>query len=126
MQIEFENLFNEQFISSYGKNFIVINKKKYFNKIILLNSVIDDCKDLNDLLCEKLFYKKIKQLNNAEYNFILFGTGKKIQKIPSKTYEFIVKNNIPFELMNSISAFKTYNVLLSQGKKILAFLDLET
>ena len=58
MQIEFENLFNEQFISSYGKNFIVINKKKYFNKIILLNSVIDDCKDLNDLFCEKFFVKK--------------------------------------------------------------------
>ena len=126
MQIEFENLFNEQFISSYGKNFIVINKKKYFNKIILLNSVIDDCKDLNDLLCEKFFVKKIKQINNAEYNFILFGTGKKIRKIPLKTYEFIVKNNIPFELMNSISAFKTYNILLAQGKKILAFLDLET
>ena len=126
MQIEFENLFNELFISSYGKNFIVINKKKYFNKIILLNSVIDDCKDLNDLFCEKFFVKKIKQLNNSEYNFILFGTGKKIKKIPLKTHELIVKNNIPFELMNSVSAFKTYNVLLSQGKKILAFLDLET
>jgi uncharacterized protein len=126
LQIEFENLFNEQFISSYGKNFIVINKKKYFKKIILINSAIDDCKDIKDLLCEEFFVKKIKQLNSAEYNFILFGTGKKIRKIPSKTYEFIVKNNIPFELMNSISAFKTYNILLAQGKKILAFLDLET
>ena len=77
-------------------------------------------------MCEEFFVKKIKQLNSAEYNFILFGTGKKIRKIPSKTYEYIVKSNIPFELMNSISAFKTYNVLLSQGKKILAFLDLET
>ena len=80
MQIEFENLFNELFISSYGKNFIVINKKKYFNKIILQNSVIDDSKDLNDLLCEKLFVKKINQLKKAEYNFILFGTGKKNKK----------------------------------------------
>ena len=126
MQIEFENLFNDQFISSYGKNFIVINEKKYFNKIILLNTVIDDCKNLNDLLCEKFFKKIINQLNNTEYNFILFGTGKSIKKVPLKTYEFIIKKNIPFELMNSVSAFKTYNILISQGKKTLAFLDLET
>ena len=69
--------------------------------------------------------KAINYIHN-EYNFILFGTGKKTKKIPLKTYEFIVKNNIPFEVMNNIAAYKTYNILLSQGKKILAFLDLET
>jgi len=126
LQIEFENLYDEQFISSYGKNFIVINEKKYFNKVILLNSVIDDCKDLKDLLNERFFEKIINQFHDNEYNFILFGTGKKTKKIPLKTYEFIVKNNIPFEVMNNIAAYKTYNILLSQGKKILAFLDLET
>ena len=28
----------------------------------------------------------------------------------------LFKNNIPFELMNSVSAFKTYNILISQKK----------
>ena len=89
MQIEFENLFNEQFISSYGKNFIVVNEKKYFNKIILLNSVIDDCKNLNELFSHKFFKTKIiNQLNN-EYDFILFGTEQN-KKIILKTYEFII------------------------------------
>ena len=60
-------------------------------------------------------------------NIILYYLElEKNKKNSFKTYEYIVKSNIPFELMNSISAFKTYNVLLSQGKKILAFLDLET
>ena len=64
MQIEIENLYDEQFISSYGKNFIVINEKKYFNKVILLNSVIDDCKDLKDLLNERFFEKIINQFHD--------------------------------------------------------------
>ena len=126
MQIEFENLFNEYFISSYGKNYIVIKEKKYFDRVILLGSIIDNCKDARTLFNYNLFYQKINQLNRVDYNFILFGTGKKLEKIPLKTHEFIIKNNIPHEAMSSISAFKTYNILLSQGKKILAFLELET
>ncbi len=126
MQIEFENLFNDYFISSYGKNYIIIKEKKYFDRVILLGSIIDNCKDAKTLLSENLFYEKINQLNTVDYNFILFGTGKKMEKIPLKTQEFIIKNNIPYESMKSISAFRTYNILLSQGKKILAFLELET
>ena len=126
MQIEFENLSNDYFISSYSKNYIVIKERKYFDRVILLGSAIDDCKDVNNLLNVSVFNNKIKQLNKIDYNFILFGTGNTTKKIPLKIYEFVIKNNIPYEAMRSISAFKTYNILLSQGKKILAFLELET
>ncbi len=126
MQIEFENLFNDYFIASYGKNYIVIKEKKYFDRVVLLGSSIDNCQDVKTLFSDNLLYEKINQLNRGDYNFILFGTGKKLKKIPLKTHEFIIKNNIPHESMSSISAFKTYNILLSQGKKILAFLELET
>ena len=126
MQIEFENLSNDYFISSYSKNYIVIKERKYFDRVILLGSAIDDCKDVNNLLNVSVFNNKIKQLNKIDYNFILFGTGNTTKKIPLKIYEFVIKNNIPYEAMRSISAFKTYNILLSQGKKILAFLELAT
>ena len=126
MQIEFENLSNDYFISSYSKNYIVINEKKYFDRVILLGPAVDECKDVNNLLNVSVFHNKIKQLNKIDYNFILFGTGNTTKKIPLKIYEFVIKNNIPYEAMRSISAFKTYNILLSQGKKILAFLELTT
>ena len=63
MQIEFENLFNDYFISSYGKNYIVIKEKKYFDRVILLGSIIDNCKDVKTLFSDNLFYEKINQLN---------------------------------------------------------------
>ncbi len=126
MQIEFENLSNDYFISSYSKNYIVIKEKKYFDRVILLGSTVDDCKGVKNLLNVSVFYNKIKQLNKIDYNFILFGTGSTTQKIPLKIQEFVINNNLPYEAMKSISAFKTYNILLSQGKKILAFLELAT
>ncbi|MDC3023913.1 Mth938-like domain-containing protein [Alphaproteobacteria bacterium] len=126
MHLEFENLQNEYFISSYGKNYVIIKENKYFNKLVLLGSTMDSCDDVNDIFSQEFFYKKINQHDKTEYNFLLFGTGKNAEKIPLKIYEFLVKSNIPYEVMKSVSAFKTYNILLSQGKKILAFLDLET
>ena len=126
MHIEFENLQNEYFISSYGKNYVIIKENKYFNKLVLLGSIMDSCDDVNDIFSQEFFYKKINQHDKTEYNFLLFGTGKNAEKIPLKIYEFLVKSNIPYEVMKSVSAFKTYNILLSQGKKILAFFDLET
>ena len=126
MQIELENLRNEYFISSYGKNYIVIKEKKYFKKVILLGSLIDECKDVKDIFSNSFFYKKINQFDKLEYNFLLFGTGTRTEKMPLKIYEFVIKSNIPYEIMKSVPAFKTYNILLSQGKKILAFFDLET
>jgi len=126
LQIEFENLHNDYFISSYGKNYVVIKEKKYFKKVVLLGSFIDDCKDINDIFSYSFFYKKINQFDEIEYNFLLFGTGRRTKKMPLKIYEFVVKSNIPYEIMKSVSAFKTYNILKAQGKKILAFFDLET
>ena len=111
LQIEFENLSNAHFIASYSNNSVVINENKYYHKIIIFNSAIEECKNVKNLFSETFFNNKIKQLNRREYNFILFGTGKKTKKIPQKTCEFIIRNNIPYESMKSVSAFKTYNIL---------------
>ena len=57
MQIEFENLSNDQFISSFGENYIVINNKKYFkNTIIFKNNVLQNINE--ELLFSSDFIKK--------------------------------------------------------------------
>ena len=125
MQIEFENLSNESFISSYGKNYIVIKDKKYFKNIILADDLIDENIENKILFSESLVKQKIKEVYINNFDFVLFGTGKKIHHLSAKTIELLIKNKIPYEIMNSISAFKTYNILVSQGRKTLAFLKLE-
>ena len=70
--------------------------------------------------------KKIKEIYINNCNFILFGTGKKMEHLSPQTMELLIKSKISYEIMSSIAAFKTYNILLSQGRKTLAFLNLET
>ena len=58
MQIEFENLSNDSFISSYGTNYIVIKKKKYFKNIILINTSIVENIETKILFSESFIKKK--------------------------------------------------------------------
>ena len=126
MQIEFENLSNEYFISAYGKDFITIRDKKYYKAVVLMEKKIDILENENNLFNDEFFEKKIEEFDNKNYDFILFGTGKKIISLSSKILSSLYKKKIPHEVMNSISAFKTYNILLSQGRRTLAFLKLES
>ena len=126
MQIEFENLSNENFISSYGQDYIIIKNKKYFKNLILKNSSIDENIENKSLFSKSLVKKHIVEIFNKKFDFILFGTGEKTDDLPFKTKELLITNKIPYEIMNSISAFKTYNILLSQGRKPIAFLKLES
>ena len=126
MQIEFENLSNDNFISSYGLNYIVIKNTKYFKNIILIDTSIEENIEAKLLFSESLIKKKIKEICINNCDFILFGTGRKLQHLSSQTTQLLIKSKIPYEIMSSIAAFKTYNILLSQGRKVLAFLNLET
>ena len=125
MQVEYENLSDERFISSYGKNYIVIQKKKYFENLVILNNKIYENIDASELFSHNLIKQKIEDSNN-NYDFILFGTGVGIKKLSDKTMDLLVTIKIGYEIMNSLSAFKTYNILLSQKRNILGFFKLET
>ncbi len=124
MQIELENLSNETFISSFGKDYIVIKNKKYFKNIIISEHHIHENIE-NEFFYDYNFLKKRIHENSTEKNkILLFGTGKKIELLPNKILEFFIKRKIPYEIMTTISAIKTYNILLSQGRSTIAFLKL--
>ena len=124
MQIEFENLSNDQFISSFGENYIVINNKKYFkNTIIFKNNILQNINE--ELLFSSDFIKKkINEFNINYDNFIIFGVGKKIQPLSNETKKHLINSKIPYETMISISAIKTYNILLSQNREPMIVLKL--
>ena len=126
MQIEYENINDERFISSFGENYIVIQKQKYFDNVIIANNKIYENSNVKKLFSYNLIKQKLEEYESNNYDFILFGTGKSIEKISDNIIKLLINRNTPYEIMNSVSAFKTYNILLSQRRNILGFLNLAT
>ena len=126
MQIEYENINDERFISSFGENYIVIQKQKYFDNVIIANNKIYENSNVKKLFSYNLIKQKLEEYESNNYDLILFGTGKSIEKISDNIIKLLINRNTPYEIMNSVSAFKTYNILLSQRRNILGFLNLAT
>jgi len=54
----------------------------------------------------------------GEIDVLFIGTGAEIAYIPSALRETLEKAELGFEVMNSPAACRTYNVLLSEGRRI--------
>ena len=63
-------------------------------------------------------------LKDFSFDLILFGTGKKLIKVPKHLKNFLIENKHSFEIMNSISAYKTHNILVSEKRNIVSIIKL--
>jgi len=57
---------------------------------------------------------------------LLFGSGRRLRFVPTTWTEAFWSKGIGFETMDTAAACRTYNVLASEGRKVAAWLLLET
>ncbi|MFM7050416.1 MAG: Mth938-like domain-containing protein, partial [Polynucleobacter sp.] len=56
---------------------------------------------------------------------VIVGTGKKQVFLNPKILQPLIKAKIGFEMMDSQAACRTYNILMGEGRKVLAAILLE-
>ena len=86
-------------------------------QIKLINSKLD-------VFDETILKYLYKILNISKYDIILFGTGKKLKKIPEKLKKYLIEQKYNFEIMSTNSAFNTHNVLLSENRNLVSIIKL--
>ena len=124
IQIDIESLENKAFISAFGKNYVVINKKKYFDLFFFANNEIKTYIKPINIFDKNVLDYLFLVLKNSSFDLILFGTGKNLIKVPMHLNKFLIENKFNFEVMNSISAYKTHNILLSEKRNIVSIIKL--
>ena len=123
MQIEIENINNRSFITSFGKDFISIDNHKYFSDVIIYNSQVNRIKETLPVFSRSNL-SVIENIlnNNNDIDIILFGTGETLKEIPSFFQKLLIKKNKKYEVMISTAAYRTYNILLSEGRSVVSVL----
>ena len=108
-------------INGYSSTSFTINEKTYENSLLLSKEQIIEIKLENFLEIAK-FDKKILIDQNPE--IFLIGTGKNHQIISNKIKSDLKKlfPNSSISEMNTGSACRTYNILISEGRNVLALL----
>tara|TARA_Y100001958_G_C20724126_1_gene220071 strand:+ start:106 stop:489 length:384 start_codon:yes stop_codon:yes gene_type:complete len=123
LQIEIENINNRSFITSFGKDFISIDNQKYSSDVIIYNSQVNTIKETLPVFSRSNL-SVIENIlnNNKDIDIILFGTGKTLKEIPVFFQKLLIKKNKKYEVMISTAAYRTYNILLSEGRSVVSVL----
>ena len=122
MKLHLTTAENHYLITGYDENYIEVNKQRYAQSLIVTpDQLLIDWKmpDFENL-SEADFTKMVAL--NAEV--VLLGTGKKHQFLHPKIYQVLTQNGIPLECMTTAAACRTYNILMSEGRNVLAALIL--
>ena len=120
MKLHLTTAENHHLITGYDANFIEVNKQRYVQSLIVTpEQLILDWQVPDFASITEANFIKIAMLN-AEV--VLLGSGKKHQFLHPKIYQSLTQQGIPLECMTTAAACRTYNILMSEGRNVVAAL----
>lgn len=108
-------------IESYDTGVIEVAGEAYHQAILVKTNTVlplnvENCQVLSEEFLEKL----LQDMPLPE--LIVVGTGDKQQFLPPKLQVLIAKKRIGLEMMATPSACRTFNILVSENRKVWAIL----
>jgi uncharacterized protein len=110
-------------VSAYGPDYIEINAQRYTQSLFLSpeTPVIEwSCARFEDIKIED--FEQIAKLDPA---VVIFGSGQRIRFPQAALIAPLIARNIGIETMDLQAACRTYNVLMAEGRKVVAALLIE-
>ncbi len=120
MEFNLELPQNQFFIRSVSEKGICVHKDYYTSPFIISGErIVPDwgvgsIDDINEENLQKIF--------DLQPEVILIGTGKTQMFLPPATQVHFFRRNFGFEVMTTDAACRTFNVLVSEGRRVVAAL----
>lgn len=110
---------DSKIINAYGNGSFTVNTEVIESSIIIApQKVIAWDKDtFTDVTAQD-----IEWVYEHKPDILLFGTGEIFHHLPLELKNLVYSQKIPFETMTTAAAVRTYNILLHEERKIVAFL----
>ncbi len=124
MKIQLERASGQNVIRSYGPGRVTVNQQIYTASLIVTpERVIADWRPraFGDLTAAD-----IETIAALEPEVVLLGTGSRLRFPAPALTRSLVAAAIGFEAMDTGAACRTYNVLMSEGRRVAAALLLES
>jgi uncharacterized protein len=106
------------YVSGYEDGAILVNgSTKTASFIISLDELIDDWTPAH---IDELSTEHMQPLLGLQPELVLIGTGQTLKFPAIEHYACLIQQNIGVEIMDSAAACRTYNILLGEGRKVVA------
>ena len=108
--------------TSYDKNTVSINGRPFKESLIISSSRLDENWEVSTV--DLLTPGHIEQILSFDPELIIIGTGDKLVFPAVDAYSAIIKRGIGVDFMDTGAACRTYNILMSEGRDVVAGLIL--
>jgi len=120
MKLHLTQAEGQNLITGYGGGWVEINRKRYAHSLIVLpESIIEDWQ-VQDF--ENLTVEHFQKLADLKPEVVLLGTGAKHRFVHPRLTAPLTTLGISMECMDTAAACRTYNILMSEGRKTAAVL----
>ena len=113
-----------QTISGYGPGWIGVEAEKITHSVVIGSDGLRkawDCARFEDLTPQHF-----AQLAELQTELIIFGSGARNRFPPPAWLAPLIARRLGLETMDTAAACRTYNILASEGRNVVAALLLET
>lgn len=110
-------------ITACGSGFVEINQARYSSHLIVSAQAIHT--DWVTGGFDNLSAQEMETILSLKPEIVLLGTGEKQRFLHPKHYQALTQQNISLDCMTTAAACRTYNILVSEGRNVVAALLLE-
>ena len=119
MKLQQTKIFDAYNITHYGEGYLLVNRERRFESgvVVLPQNILDDWGGSG---FDGLTLADMERLRDTGAEIVLLGTGPR-QRFPQPSLlKPLIEARIGFEVMDSAAACRTYNILMSEGRKVAA------
>lgn len=124
MKLHAERIEGTNAIARHGKDGVMVNGTQFTASVVVPWTGL--VTPWNVARFADLKADHFVMLAQHEPELVLFGSGEKLRFPPTSLLRPLIERRIGFETMDTAAACRTYNVLLSEGRNVVAALLFET
>ena len=124
MKLHLNTQANLNLITAYSEAYIEINKQRFGHSLIVMPELCLhdwDVKHSTEIGLSQVA-KLIELHRSHKIEVLLLGTGEKQHFLTGAPYFALAEKGITIECMSTAAACRTYNILMSEGRQVMAAL----
>ncbi|CAN6134143.1 COG3737 Uncharacterized conserved protein [Methylophilaceae bacterium] len=124
MKLHLNTQANLNLITAYSEAYIEINKQRFGHSLIVMPELCLhdwDVKHSTEIGLSQVA-KLIELHRSHKIEVLLLGTGEKQHFLTGAPYFALAEKGITIECMSTAAACRTYNILMSEGRQVMAVL----
>ena len=117
---------NAPTINAHGQGWIVVNGQKHSQSMVVSSLETLPSFSWGPSGFDKLCPQDFEKLAQDGVELVILGSGLRLRFPPASHLQALITRGIGVETMDTAAACRTYNILASEGRKVLAALIIET